>query len=289
MTKSWFSGVTFVIAIVAVIVVFSGLFTQKTTYQRARQEGSIRVGYSNEAPYAYLDTSGRVTGAWPEVARLVLDEMGIRNIQWIQTDFGLLISELKRGRIDLIAVGMFITPERAQEISFSTPIYKVEQGLLVKAGNPLDLHSYEDIAANPEVTLAVVSEAVERQYALAMGVRESQIYPLPDPLTGLAAVRFGRADCLALTHPTIQYLAQTLGNGEVEVARPFEGPVIDGKPVYGYGGYGFRKEDAALLKEFDRHLLSIVNTPQYLELIQPFGFTQAELPGLISLKDLLEE
>ncbi|MGN2393329.1 hypothetical protein ACTFO6_17800, partial [Pelomicrobium sp. G1] len=48
-----------------------------STLERARREGSIRIGFADEAPFAYLDTQrGRVTGEAPEVARVILRRLG---------------------------------------------------------------------------------------------------------------------------------------------------------------------------------------------------------------------
>ena len=55
---------------------------------------------------------------------------------------------------------MYITPERAEEVDFTDPEYQIGGALAVKAGNPLDLHSYEDIAANPDVKVATMAGSV---------------------------------------------------------------------------------------------------------------------------------
>lgn len=51
------------------------------TLEQARQAGSIRIGIANEAPYGFADSSGKVTGEAPEVARAVFKNMGINGVQ----------------------------------------------------------------------------------------------------------------------------------------------------------------------------------------------------------------
>jgi hypothetical protein len=126
---------------------------EEDTLARARDQGFIRVGFANEAPYGFADEAGNLTGQAPEVARVVLRELGIEDMDGVVTEFGSLIPGLQARRFDLIAAGMFLTPERCEQILFSDPDYCAPQGLLVESGNPLDVHDYDDVAANPDVTI----------------------------------------------------------------------------------------------------------------------------------------
>ncbi len=260
---------------------------EETIWQRIRREGVIRVGFANDVPYAYVDAEGRLTGEAPEVARQVLAKMDINRMEGVYTEFGSLISGLKAGRFDIIAAGMFITPERCKEIAFSQPTYGIGQSFLVKAGNPKDLHSYEDVANKPDLILAVMAGAVEGDYARAVGIPEAQIMAVPDPPTGLVAVKTGQADALALTSLAINKLAKTDQAQQVEPAQPFKDLVIDGKAILGYGAFGFRKEDEDLRTEFNRHLKAFIGTEKHLDTVRPFGFT--ELPGDVTAESLCTE
>ena len=47
------------------------------TLDRMRARGVARIGFANEAPYAYLDPeSGRLDGEAPEIARVILGRFG---------------------------------------------------------------------------------------------------------------------------------------------------------------------------------------------------------------------
>ncbi|MBL8112631.1 MAG: transporter substrate-binding domain-containing protein, partial [Acidobacteria bacterium] len=129
--------------------------------ERPLRSGVLRVAYAVEPPYAYVGADGQVTGESPELARRVIGGLGIPEVRFIQTEFGSLLPGLQAGRYDVVASGMFITPERARVVSFSIPTFRVRQGLLVREGNPRDLHSYRDAVASPEVRVAVVSGSVE--------------------------------------------------------------------------------------------------------------------------------
>lgn len=259
----------------------------ETTLERIRREGVVRVGYANEAPYAYLDSkTDSLTGEAPETARRVLKGMGIGRVEGVLTEFSSLIPGLKAGRFDLIAAGMYITPERCAEIAFSNPTYGIGQALVVRAGNPLGLHSYEDVAHQAQARLGVVAGTAERGYALALGIPDDRITVYPDAPSALAGVEAGRIDAYTGTSLTVQDLLDKAHNSALERVDPFADPVIDGKPVRGYGAFGFRREDRAFLKTFNKYLGAFIGSAAHQELVRSFGFTATELPGNIKAESL---
>jgi len=252
-----------------------------SSLERAQQSGKIRAGYANEAPYAYLEpATGRLTGEAPEIARVILAEMGIREIEGVLTEFGSLIPGLNARRFDIIAAGMYVLPERCREIAFSNPTYSVGEAFVVRQGNPKRLHSYEDVAKRPDASLGVVAGTVERSYARATGVPDDRVVVFPDAPSALEGVGAARVDAYAGTSLTVNDLLRRAGSDRVERADPFTDPVINGKSVRGYGAFGFRKSDKALVAEFNKRLAGFIGTERHRELVKAFGFSQRELPGV---------
>lgn len=244
-----------------------------STLERARQDGFIRVGFANEAPFGFATPEGKLTGEAPEVAKAVLKAIGIPQVDGVLTEFGSLIPGLKAKRFDIIAAGMFITPKRCAEIAFSDPSYGIGQAMLVKAGNPKKIVDYGSIVANKDLKLAVMAGAVEAGYAKDAGVPQAQLVVLPDQSSLLAAVQAGRADAAALTALSIGNMAKK-GEG-VESTKPFG--EVAGKSVKGHGGFGFRKEDKA--PAFNDQLKKFIGTPEHIALVEPFGFGKDYLPN----------
>jgi polar amino acid transport system substrate-binding protein len=245
------------------------------TLDTARENGYIRVGFANEAPFGYATPEGTITGEAPEVAKAVLNKMGIAQVDGVVTEFGSLIPGLKAGRFDIIAAGMFINPKRCKEIAFSEPSYGIGQAFLVAKGNPKGLKDYGSVAADAGLKLAVMSGAVEAGYAKDSGVKEDQLVMLPDGPSLLAAVQAGRADAAALTALSIANLASK-GGDAVEMTEPFG--MVAGKSVMGHGGFGFRKEDTDLLAEFNKQLKEFIGSKEHIDLVTPFGFGNGYLP-----------
>lgn len=271
--------------VVALIgALFAGAPANAGTLDDARENGTIRIGFANEAPFGYATPAGDATGEAPEIARHIFKKLGIAKVEGVLTEWASLIPGLRAKRFDVIAAGMFITPERCKQVAFSNPTYRLGQGFLVKAGNPKDLHSYRDLADNGTAKLAIMAGAVERGYADKAGIPDDRILTLPDQVSMLSAVQFGRADAAALTALSIRRMAEK-GGGRVESASPFKTP----PDAFGYGAFAFRKDDRALRAQFNEVLADFIGSDAHLGLVAPFGFTEAELPGKVTSEALCKK
>jgi polar amino acid transport system substrate-binding protein len=245
---------------------------------QARKAGYIRVGFANEAPYGYADSSGKLTGEAPAVAGAIMKKLGVPSLQGVLTEFGALIPGLMANRFDMIAAGMFITPQRCNAILFSNPDYIATEALAVKAGNPHHLTDYQSVAANSQVVLGAESGAVEGPWMRQSGVPSSKIQLFPDGPTGIQALASGRVDAFALTTISLEYLIKTGGYKNLEVTPPFI-PVIGGQKKITAGGYGFRKSEASLVTQFNQQLAAMQKSGELLKLVEPFGFTGVTVTG----------
>jgi len=267
------------LAVVPLAAACGGGAPDATTLERLQAAGVVRVGYANEAPYAYRDTAtGTLTGEAPEIARAVLAELGITAVEGVLTEFGSLIPGLQAGRFDMIAAGMYITPARCAQVAFSNPTYSIGEALIVPTGNPLDLHGYADLRDAPDATIGVVIGAIESAYAAGVGIDAARIVTFPDPPSAVAGVRAGRVSAYAATDLTAQDLIRRDGTG-VERATPFADPVIDGVMVRGYGAFAFRPADTAFREAVNRQLTGFIGTAAHEALVAPFGFAEPQLPG----------
>ncbi len=245
---------------------------------QARKAGYIRVGFANEAPYGYADSSGKLTGEAPTVAGAIMKKLGVPSLQGVLTEFGALIPGLMANRFDMIAAGMFITPQRCNAILFSNPDYIATEALAVKAGNPHHLTDYQSLAANSQVVVGAESGAVEGPWIEQSGVPSSRVQHFPDGPTGIQALASGRVDAFALTAISLAYLIKTGGYRNLEVTPPFI-PVIGGQKKLAAGGYGFRKSEASLVTQFNQQLAAMQQSGELLKLVEPFGFTGVTVTG----------
>lgn len=251
----------------------------ENTLEKAQRQGFVSVGFANETPYAYATPDGQLTGEAVEVARAVLNNLGIEEMDGVLTEFGSLIPGLQAKRFDIITAGMFIDETRSKEVAFANPEYSIGAAIAVTKGNPHDLHSYEDIKNNPEVKVAVMVGALEIDYLKGVGVPDNQIVTVPDQPSAISALQSNRVQAATMTGPALQAMLDSTKDPNLERVSDFEQPVIDGKSVRGYGAAAFRKEDTAFREAFNAELEKLKESGELLEILQQFGFTEDELPG----------
>ena len=113
---------------------------------RLRAQGVVRLGIAGEIPYGYIDKDGELTGEAPELARVDLQAArASTRSSPSPTEFGSLIPGLNSQQFDVVAAGMYINPERCEQVIFADPDYQMLDAFIVRKGNPKDLHTYEDI------------------------------------------------------------------------------------------------------------------------------------------------
>lgn len=244
----------------------------ETTLERVKRTGEIRIGYANEAPFAYTEPNGNVTGESPEIVKKIAAKLGIKKTEAVLTEWGGLIPGLQAGRFDVIAAGMYVTPARLQQVLFTDPHYQLPDTLLVLPGNPKNLDSYASIAKDPSLKLAIMSGTAELAYAKKAGIVDSQILLVPDTVAQLQSVVTKRADAAVGTQLTMKDLATKSGK-RAEAITGFK----DDPANTGYGALAFRKEDQNLRDAFNKEIQAWAGSEDHLKTIAPFGFDKSNL------------
>jgi polar amino acid transport system substrate-binding protein len=245
------------------------------TLAELQESGSITIGIANEEPYGFQDDDGEITGEAPEVARIVLGELGITEVNAEIVDFGALIGGLQAGQFDMIAAGMYITPDRAEQILFSDPDYCIGEAFAVPEGNPAGLSDFTSVVDNPDVTIAILSGAVEEGYAEIAGVPAEQIELFSDVNAQYDALEAGRVD--AVTGTSLTILNQVEGRDGFESTESFFPLDEDGEEILGCGGFGFRNEDQELRDAFNDELNRLQDEGELLPIIAEFGFAEEDI------------
>jgi polar amino acid transport system substrate-binding protein len=190
--------------------------------------------------------------------------------------FDALIPGLAAQQYDIIAAGMFITPERCQQIAFTNPDYFGSNAFLVKKGNPSGIKTFDEVKSTG-IKLGVLGGAVEKGYAQASGVAGNKIITFPDQNAAFQGMLADRVQAVALTSASLRWtLSQNYAGRPLEVTEPFV-PVVEGKEQPNFGGFGIRKADTDLLNAFNAELKKLQDANGVLPLIQRFGFTQTDV------------
>ncbi|MFI2288327.1 ectoine/hydroxyectoine ABC transporter substrate-binding protein EhuB [Streptomyces niveus] len=244
-----------------------------TLLDQLRAKGTVRLGLAGEQPYSYIGKDGEMTGSAPAIASRIFKELGVENVQPFATEFGSLITGLNSLQFDVVAAGMYINPERCEQVIFADPEYQMLDAFIVPKGNPKNLNSYKDIAEAGAKMATGVGYA-EIGYAEEAGVKS--ITTLPDQLAGLLAVEQGRVDVFAGTAVTVFNVIKETESTKAEATKEVT-PIVDGKPVIDVGGFAFRSPETNLRDSFNRELHKLKKSGELLEIMRPFGFTKDQM------------
>jgi polar amino acid transport system substrate-binding protein len=251
-----------------------------------QEAGTITVGVANEVPFGYLDDDNQPAGIGPDVARAVLEELGIEDMQAQVVEFGELIGGLQAGQFDMITAGMYITPERAAQIHFSDPDYCVPESLAVEEGNPHGLSDYQSVVDNPDVTIAVATGTVEVGYAEDAGIPDDQIQMFGDIDGMYRALEAGEVDAVTGTLATVQN--QVAARSGMEAVDGFFPVDQEGNETLPCGGHGFADED--FRDAFNEVLNQFREDGTTMEIITQYDdFTEedVELANTLTVEDFL--
>lgn len=246
------------------------------TLARLQQQGTVRLGIAGEVPYGYINDAGDFTGEAVELARVIFKRLGVGHVQPVATDFASLIPGLNTQQFDCVSAGMYINKDRCQQVIFADPEYQMLDSFIVRKGNPKNLHNYADVVKS-KAKFGTGTGYAEIAYAVDAGYKEADIVILQDQVAGLNAVEAGRIDVFAGTALTTREV--TKKSRKAEHTEPFA-PTVDGKKHIDGGGFTFRPTDTKLRDAFNVEIHKMKKSGELFRILQPFGFTKAEMTTL---------
>jgi polar amino acid transport system substrate-binding protein len=267
----------------AILVANTLALRAETTRERVLREGRIVIGMSNGAPWGYRGKNGEPAGFHPDLIRAAFESLGVSKVEIVITEFGALIPALTAQRFDAIAAGLYITPERCELVAFSDPDLKLADAALVAEGNPKGIHSYAQIATNPEIKFGVGRGSTTAKNAAAAGVPDERMLLFPDIQSNVSALLTGRIDVAAFSAPTVARILAEENIHGVERALPFQGVQENGKERFGYSAIAFRKEDVDLRDLYNSRLKALKLDGTVARIMAKNGFSDQErAPDLTS-------
>lgn len=250
----------------------------ETTLERIRDSGKITIGIHNQAPWGYRGADGEVAGFHPDLIRAAFKPLGVTKVEFVIADLGALIPSLLAERIDVVASGFSITPKRCEQVAFSDPDLTITDAVLVKMGNPHNIHSYADIAAKPGVTIGGSRGSTNVGNAIAAGVSEAQIQQFQNTEASVSAMMAGRVDAVTFSSGTALAVLKDPKVTGLERALPFKGHIKpNGLPAANYAGILFRKGDLDLRDAYNTRLAELKADGTLAAIVKQYGFTAEEM------------
>ena len=210
-------------------------------------------------PFGFVDKQGKPSGFDVEALDWIAKKMGFK-VKHQPMDWDGIIPALVAKKIDIIASGMTITPERAEKVAFTEPYYTVTQVLLVGDKEPekLDviLHSGKKIGVQRGTPTAKLLE----ELATKPGYKFEAV-PYDSSDLSIEDLKVGR---IAGSGMDSTIANEAMKNPGFKVAGTFDLP----PDTY---GYAMRKEDKAFQDKVNKGLKLLMADPYWKELKAKYG------------------
>lgn len=207
------------------------------------------------APFEYKE-GGELVGFDIDLVEAVADEAGFELAEWSELDFETLIPSLTRGDIDIIAAGMTINDERAEQIAFSEPYFESNQSVLVRTDGSLQPEQEADLSGNRVGAQSGTTGEGEVERMIEDGTlsgdnfRQFENYPL-----AVDALESGNVDAVVADVPVAENFA---GSRDVEIAF-----TIQTNENFGFG----MRQDDDRIEEINDGLSAVQEGGTYDDLV----------------------
>src|SRR2546422_2102437 len=169
-----------------------------------KQAGKLIVGFDVPAPgfwngHATGTTIRNPTGFEAALAQAIAKKLGISKVQYLRAPFGGLFSPAPK-KYDFAFEEVTITAERAKVVSFSTPYFDANQGVLIRKG----LAKPSSIAALKKLQLCAQSTTTGLAYIRhkLRPAKKALVYSASST-AAFDAVEAGKCDALILDVPIV--------------------------------------------------------------------------------------
>lgn len=191
----------FAIALVTVAATAAGT-AQAADLQEIIARGTVRIGVPVDVPpFGFVDASNEPAGLDVDVANMIGEALGV-TVELQQITGANRVPYLVTDRLDLVISAMGATPERAQQVAFSSPYSALSIGVFgpdsIAVSSPADLGS-ETIA---------VARGTTQDIELTAAAPNAAIQRFDDDATAAAAFLSGQTQLLA----TANVVAKDLGD-----------------------------------------------------------------------------
>ncbi len=119
----------------------SGDIAAASDLAQVKENGKLVIGYTVYAPMNYTDDNGEFVGFDTEYAKLVCEELGVK-ADFVEINWETKEVDLNAGKIDCIWNGFTITPEREEQLDFTTPYLRNKQVVVIRKA---DADKYKDV------------------------------------------------------------------------------------------------------------------------------------------------
>jgi len=222
-------------------------------------------------PMVFNDEKQNRAGVVVDLGEQIAKRLGNKQVQWRIIPFAGLIPAILARQCDIIMDQLFDKPERREVIDMVNYMYS-SQAILVKKGNPLAIHTLDDlsgkkVAALNGSTIRVILEEHNKKLKQAGKVPMKVVIYSTDT-DAFQALRFGHADAYGTTVESAGWY-QTLTPDLFETGVPSFAQILT--------GVGIHKEDKALSAAVAQIFKDMQADGSYLKILEKWNIADDQL------------
>ena len=187
------------------------------------EKGVLIMGTNAEfPPYEYIENN-EIVGIDAEIAAAIADKLGLE-LRIENMEFDSIISSVKGGKIDIGAAGMTVTPERLEEVNFTTTYATGVQVVIVTEDSAIT--SVDDLFADGASHLIGVQRNTTGDLYSTWDLEDAGLATVDRYSKGADAVQAlltGKVDCVVIDNePAKAFVAANAGLKILDTAYAVE-------------------------------------------------------------------
>ncbi|MGI6189069.1 MAG: basic amino acid ABC transporter substrate-binding protein [Clostridiales bacterium] len=224
------------ICLLALILVFSFIGCSKiNTMKRIKDTNKIVWGTNAAFAPFEMRQGDKVIGIDADIAQRIADKLGVELVVE-DMEFEALMSALKSGKIDFIAAGFTVKPDRAEQVLFTDTYFTAVQVIMVTQDNE-EIKGPDDLAGKK----IGVQNATTGDF-VASDIEDAEVERYNNGMEAVMDLKNGNIDAVIIDNLPAQLLAEK--NPEVKI--------LDEKPAE-------NEEYALAVRKGDTELQKVIN------------------------------
>ena len=211
-------------------------------------------------PFDTTDENGELDGFDVDLMNAIAEDQGFE-IEWTQLGFDGLIPALESKQIDIIASGMWASPERAKIVDFSTTYYDSGLVLAVKVDNNT-ITGADSLTSDMKVAAQIGTSSADlvQQWEDEGKIAEAKIYDKVNE--AVMDLQNGTVDALLNDKPvTTEYMSKQ--PDKIKIV----GDILNEESY----GFAVNKENKDLLDMINAGLQNVIDNGTYDQLLAKWG------------------
>jgi len=235
--------------IMALVLAIVMMFALSACGSKTTVEDGVLIMATNAEfpPYEYIENN-EVVGIDAEIAAAIADKLGLE-LRIENMEFDSIISSVKGGKVDIGAAGMTVTPERLEEVSFTTTYATGVQVVIVTEDSAIT--SVDDLFADGANHTIGVQLATTGDLYSTWDIEDEGLGTVDRYNKGADAVmalKSGKVDCVIIDNePAKAFVAENEGLKILDTEYAIEDYAI-----------AINKDNTELLEQVDKALQELI-------------------------------